>query len=109
LCQPAFIKRLNRKGGEIIGYSYSAPERVARSTAQALSQESRQEWHFEHRPPETLVCIEERIAPDSKEESYSPQPTPTEGIRRINGAESHLSCQQSLKRIRGGVNGQGGG
>jgi hypothetical protein len=60
------------KEGEKVDNGKSTPERVAVRVAEAVSQESCQEWHLEHRSPQALVRFQERITPDSKEEGHSP-------------------------------------
>ncbi len=47
------------QGGEKVDNGKSTPERVARRVAQAFSQESSQERHFEHRASQALVRIQE--------------------------------------------------
>jgi hypothetical protein len=70
------VALLFKEGGESIDFSEFAPERDAGAAAQTLSQESCQEWYFEHCPPETLVRVQERAAPHSEEKVYSPDKAP---------------------------------
>ena len=53
--QAGFLKE---QGGEEVDHGKSTPERVARRTAQTLSQESRQKRYLEHGPPKALVRFE---------------------------------------------------
>jgi hypothetical protein len=48
-----------QKGGDILAFSPIAPERVARTTAPPLSEESSEGWCVEYSAPQTLVCFQE--------------------------------------------------
>lgn len=50
-------QELKEQGGEEVDHGKSTPERVAGRTAQALSKESCQKWHFEHRSSQALVRL----------------------------------------------------
>jgi len=47
------------KGGELFAHSKFTIERVSRGAAQALSQESCEEWCVEHRSQEAMVRFKE--------------------------------------------------
>jgi hypothetical protein len=55
------------KGGETRDKCKSTPERIAGSTAQALSKEGGQEWDLEHRSAQAVVRIEKRITAHPEE------------------------------------------